>query len=371
MISVKLRLQLIWESLTKFLHNEYDNAINETKNAVKLAYFSALEAKSAVDIEKNNVEISSKIMDFTKKQYEKNKKSQADYQDAHVHLIDAEMRLQKAQNAYDIAMANLQNAMYVDEIKNMKIKRINEFFYTDAFFAPAFIKENNGELIYKKPQGMGHSVDLKYNAKIKSLPFNFEEVYKSAYEKNPKLKALENTLLAMQKQLEVSKRDYLPVLSARAGYNHDDKYISDIDNIHNNQLKIDVTLDMSVNAMKKKNEINRAKQIVYNAQNDIEMFKKDIYYEVKKCYEDILTAQKQIISAKEKIESAQTTLETVARQYTNDVNSVGYIELQNAKNSYNNAKLDYISQLHYYSSSLAKLERASLIAIEYQNETRN
>ena len=350
---------------------EYENTVNETVNAVKLAYFSALEASSAVGVEQDNVEISSKIVDFTREQFEKNQKSQADYQDAIVHLIDAKMRLQHAQNLHDIALSDLQNTMYIDEIKDIKIKRINEFFYRDAYFQPDFIKEKNGELVYKKPYYTEHNIDVKYDAIIRPLPFSFEEAYESANKKNPKLKALENTMFAMEKQLSVTKRDYLPVLSAKAGYNHDDKYVSDIDNIHNNQLRIDVTLDSSVNVMKKKNEIERAKQIVNIAKNDIEMFKKDIYYEIKKCYSDSITAQKQIINAKDKVENSKKTLEIVNKQYRKNLNTADYLELQAARSNFNNAKLEYIAQLRYYNSSLAKLERASLITIEHENQSKN
>lgn len=350
---------------------EYDNAINETINRTKLAYFNTLEAMSAVDIEKNNVEISSQICNYTKKQYEKNATSLVDYQDALVHLIDAKMKLQKAENILMIALSDLQNTMYVDEIKDIKLKRINEYFYIDAYFHSDFLTENGDEFTYKRPANIPHGIDVKYDAMLKELPFTFEDAYKSATLKNPKLKALENTVIAMEKQLQYTKRDWFPVLAARVGYRHTNKYVSDIDARFNNQLKIDVTLDSSANIMKKKNEILRAKQIVYMAQNDIEKFKKDIYYNIQKSYNDILTAQKQIVNAKDKIESAAKTLQTVTRQYINNSNDVRYIELQNAKNNYNNAKLEYIAQLRYYSSSLAELEKATLIKIDYENISKN
>ena len=348
---------------------EYDNAINEITNLTKLAYFNALEAMVAVEIEKNNVEISSQICDYTKKQYEKNATSLIDYQDALVHLADAKMKLQKAENILNIALSDLKNTMYVDDVKDIKLKRINEYFYTDAYFHPDFLSEENDKFSYKRPENIPHGIDVKYDAILKELPFTFEEAYQSATEKNPKLKALENTMLAMEKQLQYTKRNWFPVLAARVGYRHTNKYVTEVDARFNDQLKIDVTLDSSVNIMKKKNEILRAKQIIYMAQNDIEKFRKDIYYDIQKSYNDILTAQKQIVNAKDKIEAAAKTLQTVTRQYINNSNDVRYIELQNAKNLYNNAKLEYVSQLRYYSSSLAQLEKSSLIKIEYENSS--
>jgi len=347
---------------------EYDNAVNETKNAAKLAYFYVLEAQAAIEIEKNNVEISSQICDFTKKQYEKNKKSLIDYQDALVHLYDAKMKLQKAENLYKISLANLQNIMYVDEIKDFKIKRINEYFYVDAYFHPDFTHTVDNKLLYKRTKSIPHGIDVKFDAKLKDIPFTFEDACKSAYEKNPKLKALESTLQAMKKQLLFTKRDWFPVLSTRVGYRNAIKHVTEREDAANDQLKIDVTLDSSINIMKKKNEISRAKQIIYIAQNDIEKYKKDIYYDLRRYYEDALTAQKQIINTKDKIESAKKTLETVTAQYLSGADLIGYVELQNAKNSYNKAKLEYIEQLRYYSSSLSQLEKISLIKVEYDNK---
>lgn len=346
---------------------DYDNAVNETKIRTILAYFLVLEAQSAIEIEKDNVEISSKICDFTKQQYEKNKKSIIDYQDALVHFYDASMKLQKAENLYNISLANLQNAMYVDEIKDFKIKKINEYFYIDAYFHPDFMKNDDDTILYKRRKDIPHGIDVKYDAQIRNLPFTFEDACKSAYEKNPKLKALENTLLAMEKQLKYTKRDWFPVLSTRVGYRHTNQYVSDIDSVFNDQLKIDVALGTEVNAMKKKNEIARAKQIVNIAQNDIDRFKTDIYYDIKNYYQDTLTAQKQIVNAKNKIESAKKSLDTITKQYVSGGGLVGYIELQNAKNNYNKAKLEYIEQIRYYSSSLAELEKLTLIQIEYEN----
>ena len=346
---------------------EYDNAVNETINRTKLAYFYVLEAQSAIEIEQNNVEISQQICDFTKKQYEKNASTLLDYQDALVHLYDAKIKLQKAENLYNINLANLQNTMYVDEIKDFKIKRINEYFYIDAYFHPEFLREKNDKLLYKRTKDIPHGIDVKYDANLRELPFTFEEAYKSACEKNPKLKALENTLHAMEKQLLYTKRDWFPVLATQVGYRHTNQYVSDIDTVFNDQLKIDVTLGSSVNAMKKKNEIARAKQIINIAQNNIDKFKTDIYYDIEKAYMDTLTAQKQIVNAKDKIESAKKTLETVAQQYITGANLVGYIELQNAKNHYNTAKLEYIDQIRYYSSSLADLEKMCLFRIEYED----
>lgn len=337
---------------------DYKRVANETVNDVKMAYFDVLEARSTVDIEENNLYLNERIVNTTKKLFEENKKSKTDYIDAQVHLIEAKMGVIEAKNLYNIAMADLRNKMYYDDKADFEIKSINEFFYVDAYFTPAFIKKSAGQYIYKKPDDMKPGIDVNYEARILKLPFTLEEAYQSAYNNNPQLKVLENTLSAVKKQTLFIKREYFPTLKAKVGYNRDNKYISQVPKIHNNQLNIAVTLDSSVNILQKKNEIDKMNLLIQSAQKDIDAYRKDIYYDIKKYYMDIETAQLQIENSKDKILKAMESLEATRNAYLNEDNTkIGYIELQNARQTYNMAKLDYISRLRFYNDSLANLQK--------------
>ena len=162
----------------------------------------------------------------------------------------------------------------------------------------------------------------------------------------------------MKQQAKRVKRDYFPEIKAKVGYNRDDKHISEVDNIHNNQLNIAVTANSAVNILQKRSEIKRANYLIDSAESDIETYRNNVYYDIKKAYTNILTAQKQMVSAKEKIQRATESLEITRQAYLNeDGTKVGYLELQSARMNYNLAKLEYIARLKFYNNSLADLQK--------------
>lgn len=337
---------------------QYDDVVNETVSNVKMAYFTVLEAQAAVEVEDNNLFINEQIVKSTKSLFENNKKTETDYIDAKVNLIDAQMRLTDAKNTLDIALANLCSKMYFDDKDDLEIKEISEFYYVDAYFLPEFIKKIDGNYVYKRSEKVPPNQEIVYSAEMKELPFTLNEAYELAYENNPRLKALENTKEAITQQAKRVKRDYFPELRAKVGYNKDNKHISQVPDIHNNQLNIAVTMNSAVNIMQKKNEIDKAKYLIASAESDIEAYKKNVYYDIKKSYMDVLTAQKQIISAKEKVQRAKESLEITRKAYLSDESTkVGYLELQNARKNYNMAKLEYIARIKFYNNSLADLQK--------------
>ena len=116
-------------------------------------------------------------------------------------------------------------------------------------------------------------------------------------------------------------------------------------------------MNTSVNAMRQINETKQAQAIVDKAQTDIDEMEQFIYYNVKKCYLNVKTAEKQISNSKPKVNNALTNLEMTGNEYY--AGKANYIELQNARQNYNQAMIDYISKINAYSVSLAKLEKAT------------
>ena len=97
------------------------------------------------------------------------------------------------------------------------------------------------------------------------------------------------------------------------------------------------------------------------AENDLDLFKINLYHDIIKCYTDVETAQKQIKIARDKVHRASKTLQVTVDAYLHNVDGIGYLDVQNARGNYNNAKLEFIAQLRIYNASLAKLERVTHI----------
>lgn len=109
--------------------------------------------------------------------------------------------------------------------------------------------------------------------------------------------------------------------------------------------------------MKQYNQIKQANAIVAQTEEDIKEMEQFIYYNVKKCYLNVKTAEKQITNSKDKVFKAMENLEITGSEYY--VGKTNYIELQNARQNYNDSMLEYISKLNTYNVSLAKLEKAT------------
>lgn len=350
--SSKIKMRKFNELAAEYLYLE---SICETINDVKLKYFNVIQAREIVNVEKMNVEINEKILKTTQDLYQQKKKTEIDFINAQVYLSDAQMHLESAKNTYEQALADLSNAMYVAGAPNFNVIKIDVFDSYDAFFSPSFLET---------PSGQWHAITGRPREKIlgnvQELPFTMEEAWETAYKNSPDLKVMKSTLEAMKQSLIMTKRQYYPTLSARVGYAYDDKFRRrDGYDQHfwNNQFAVGARLATSINGMKHVNEVKQAEAIVNKAQSDIDDMEQFIYYNVKKCYLNVKTAEKQISNSKIKVNNALTNLEMTGNDYY--AGKANYIELQNARQNYNQAMIDYISKINAYNVSLAKLEKAT------------
>lgn len=331
----------------------YVDSICETINDIKLKYFEVLEAKAILKVQEENVKINEQILSLTKSLYAQKKKTELDYINAQVYYTESMKKLEKAKNQKDIAYADLCNAMYVAGSPDFTIKEIDVFNQYDAFFTPQFISSDG--ITWRAMTGR---VKEKGIGTVQELPFTLEEAWKTAYENSPDLKVLKSTHSAMQEQLKHVKRQYYPTLKGNVGYDYDDKWRSDNNHRFNNhQLNVAVNLTSSLNFMAYKHEVDRAKLVVAQAETDIAEIEQYIYYNVKKCYLNVKTAERQISNAKNTVNRALDNLKIAGEEYIDGRSD--YIQLQTARANYNSAMVDYFNEIHNYSASLAKLEKAA------------
>lgn len=332
------------------------DGICHTINDIKLKYFLALEAKYAVDVAENNFSINKTIVDKTRELFQNGTKKEIDYINAQVYYSSAQIELEKAYNAYKIALQNLYNAMYITNSKNIELKKIDTFDYFDAYFTPEFLETPKG--MWHKMQHRAYEKDIIGNVHV--LPFDLEFAEKSAYKNSPELKALIYTLDAVKEGLAYAKKQYYPSLKGKVGYEYNSRYKgSDGFTTSNNQLNLAVNLNSSINGLKFIGQKKQAEYKVLMAENNIDLYKIDLYHKVKRCYINVETAQRQIANAKDKTQKAMKNLELISTEYLANTNTIGYLDLQSARQNYNNAKLDYIEQLKNYNVALAELERAT------------
>ena len=157
----------------------------------------------------------------------------------------------------------------------------------------------------------------------------------------------------------------MPDLTANAGYG----YLNTNTMSSNNGLTVGVNLSTSVNLMELKHSIKGAEAQLNLADNEIEMFKKDLYFQVKRALNDIEKTRSQIPVTKLAVKNAIDNLKIVEKEYK--ANKLDYYALQEARKDYIDAATTYINTLFDYNKSLIEAEMAMhyhIVDIHHKSE---
>lgn len=305
---------------------EFMDSLCNTLFDVKLRYYALLRAKALQLVAQNNVEINENFLKLAQT------KRRPDIKTAELNLSESEIKLLEAQNEYKNAKIDLNNSMYLDSQPDYTIKDTHTFSYGN---------------------------DYAYNEKSyrseafipMTFTFPLDKAVEIAYDNSPDLSVLVATKQAMKQNLLYIKRTYLPDLTANAGYGFNNS-----NQTANNSFKVGVNLSSSVNLMELKHSIKGADAQLSIADNEIELFKKDLYFEVKKALNNVDKYQNQIPTAKMEVEQSLENLHLVEEQYKS--NQLNYVALQDARKDYNNALTKYIETMYDYNVSLIQVEMA-------------
>ena len=305
---------------------EFMDSLCNTLFDVKLKYYALLRAKALQLVAQNNVEINENFLKLAQT------KRRPDIKTAELNLSESEIKLLEAQNEYKNAKIDLNNSMYLDSQPDYTIKDTHTFSY-----------------------GNDYAYNEKSNRSEAFIPMTFtfplDKAVEIAYDNSPDLSVLVATKQAMEQNLLYIKRTYLPDLTANAGYGFNNS-----NQTANNSFKVGVSLSSSVNLMELKHSIKGADAQLSIADNEIELFKKDLYFEVKKALNNVDKYQNQIPTAKMEVEQSLENLHLVEEQYKS--NQLNYVALQDARKDYNNALTKYIETMYDYNVSLIQVEMA-------------
>lgn len=305
---------------------EFMDSLCNTLFDVKLRYYALLRAKALQLVAQNNVEINENFLKLAQT------KRRPDIKTAELNLSESEIKLLEAQNEYKNAKIDLNNSMYLDSQPDYTIKDTHTFSY-----------------------GNDYAYNEKSNRSEAFIPMTFtfplDKAVEIAYDNSPDLSVLVATKQAMEQNLLYIKRTYLPDLTANAGYGFNNS-----NQTANNSFKVGVNLSSSVNLMELKHNIKGADAQLSIADNEIELFKKDLYFEVKKALNNVDKYQNQIPTAKMEVEQSLENLHLVEEQYKS--NQLNYVALQDARKDYTNALTKYIETMYDYNVSLIQVEMA-------------
>ena len=191
-----------------------------------------------------------------------------------------------------------------------------------------------------------------------------DEAVQIAYDNSPDLNVLISTKHAMEQSLLYIKKAYFPDLIANAGYN-----FYNTNQTTNNGFHVGVNLNSSVNIMELKHSIKGADAQVNLADNEIALFKKDLYFEVKRAFNNVEKAEKEIPVAKTEILQSLKNFDIVEKKYI--AGEVNYLAMLNARRDYTSAMTTYVESLYNYNIALIQVEMAMhyhIVDIHHKSE---
>ena len=336
---------------------EFEDMVLETIFGVKTNYYGVLAAKATLDVNRANVQINERNYQRTKAYFEEGIKSKIDLVNAEVYLSDSKVTLVESEKAYKNALVQLNNAMYIAFAPEYEIENTETFNFQNNYAPVNLEKIDEKKDLSKPPKDVNNAfltsqvekINVLDNYKFKPFPYTFEESVNLAYKNRPDLKAYDATLKAMQESLKYTKREYLPEISATAGYGYRDQY-------NTNSFNVGINLSSNVNIKGQKHKIDNAKIQVQLAENEIDQAKQDIYFEVQNLYINMVQLEKQIPLLAVKVKQTLENFELADGRYA--VGLGDYIELQDAKVNYNNAQVSYVQTVYNYNVARANLEKA-------------
>lgn len=302
---------------------EFMDSLCSTLFDVKEKYYNVLKAQANVEIAKDNVKICKKYLEMAK--------GKPDKTSGAYYLSKALFELSYNETQLRNAKVKLSNAMFIDNAPNYNIVNTKTFGYNHDYgydeqkLPPKFI-----------PQ---------------SFSFDRDSAMEIAYTSSPDLRVLESTKSAMEQSLKYIKRRYFPDLTADVGYG----YNNSTENSNNN-LHVGVNLTAGVNLMELKHSIKGADAQLKLADNEIALFKKDLYYEVQEAFNNIEFANDDVPYAQASAVQALENLNTVEQLYKSG--DLDYIALHQARKDYIAALESYIVSLHFYNKTLIQIEEA-------------
>lgn len=304
---------------------EFMDSLCSTLFEVKRKYYNLLRTKAIRDITIENI----KMQEYLTKLMEN---KHPDWDNAGGVMSANTIMNIEAEEDYKTAKVDLDNALYINKSVDYDIVQTDTFSYQVPDNMEKWKKS------YKVPE-------------FKNFNFKRSDAAGIAYKNSPDLHVLIATKKAMNESLKYIKRSYLPELNANVGYGYNNTLRTS-----NSSLRVGVTLDSTVNLMELKHSIKGADAQLALAQNEINLFKQDLYYEIQRAFNNVDKIEEQLPYSRQNVYFSYNTYSIALDNYKRGL--VDYVALQDAKADYINSNIGYVNKLYEYNLALIQLEMA-------------
>ncbi|WP_053972598.1 TolC family protein [Mangrovimonas sp. ST2L15] len=297
----------------KLLVDQNSLYVEEAKNNIILsvaeAYLQALYAKEGIIIAEKNLQASTQEATTAKARYEAGSFAMQDYSDA---------LSQEATNNYNLIDAKNSYAQQV-----IVLKQLLELQPTDNF--DVVTPETDD---YQSPL----------------IPAKLD-VYQAALEYLPEYKASKLNVDVSEKDLDIAKGNYLPILaltgSLGSGYTsvQDLAFNDQINGNFNQRVGLSLTIPI-FNKNQTKAEVQKAKIAIDQSQLQQRTVEKEIYQKIETAYQNVLATQEQLVAAQSASNAAEESYKLAQKKY--DLGGLSATDLVVSQNTFTNAQQNYL-----------------------------
>lgn len=304
-------------TIRKLENEQYKITLTETVNTVlrdvKNAYYNVLLAYEQEKVAEETVEQYEKFYEQAKAFYEAGTNPKVDVTIAEVNLSNAKLTLIQAENAVDIAMAQLNNAMGLPYMNKYNI--------------------------------LDH---LKYNP----CDLTLTQAVDIAKESRPDYKLALVKVQTANQNVKLSKKAWYPQLQFDANYSIGGKSFTS-----NYGYNIGAYLNFpTVNGMLIRNQIKEAQTQHTKEIANSHQTQNDIYLEIQNAFYNLIEKKNKIPVSTLQVKQAKENYDLSFGRYSVGVGNP--VELKEAQVQYANARMEYNNTLYEYNTARANLEKA-------------
>jgi len=303
--------------------SQLETTIQNILNNVTGAYYSALFAKSAVEVTEQALNSAQKNLDQVTKFYETGKSSRLDVLRAEVQVANFKPQLISAKNQLRLAKSNLANLLGIAENSEFKFK---------------------DELTYRESDLMHSSLG---------------ELTQIALQNRAEITMIESQKAIAERQVAINRSTMLPKVSFSTSYQYqgmreDLEFTGDdLNKSFNSSLSISIPL---FNGFKNSAKLQQAKIGIKEVTHQQEALRNGIRLEVKSAYYKMKEAEEKVQTQAKTIEQAQEALRLANLMYAEGAST--QLDVLNANLAVKQAKMNYQQSLLEYNLALSGLKKA-------------
>ncbi len=301
--------RLEFENSKQTLASVINNVIYQTKDA----YFNLLYANQQRAVALDTVQKFELFYNQAKSFYEIGLNPKVDVTIAEANLSDAKLKLIRADNAVNLAVARLNNVMGIP-----------------------FIDE----------------YDPKDSLMFTPFDMTFDELISVAREARPELRQAEIRVETAKQTLKLVKKSYFPSITAEGQYAAGGRHWT---SNYGYNYGLYLTFP-TINGMLIKNEIAEARYLYDQQLAAARKTQNDIYLEIRNAFLKLEEKKNSVPVALLQVKQTKENYELSYGRYK--VGEASPIELKDAQNLYQTAQLNYYDALYQYNSARAEVERA-------------